>query len=126
SSVGSRNQRIGEREVRAVTDLADAYIEVQARLIATVLALDIGGREARVPACPEWTVTDVMSHLAGGVVDVTSGKAAELRGINLMDQWRDQDVATARDLMTARQVRERRGRSIESIVDEWRDATESL
>lgn len=109
-----------------MADLADAYGEIQPRLIGTVLALDVGQREARVPACPDWTVTDVMSHLAGGVVDVTSGNAPELRGMNLMDQWRDDGVATGRDLMTARQVRERRGRTVESIVDEWRDATDSL
>lgn len=109
-----------------MADLANAYAEIQARLIDTVLSFDVGQLESRVPACPDWTVTDLMSHLAGGVLDITSGNAPELRGMNLMDQWRDEAVATGRDLMTARQVSERRGRSVESIVDEWRDATASL
>jgi uncharacterized protein (TIGR03083 family) len=109
-----------------VTDLADAYVEIQARLTETVLALDAGQRQTRIPACPEWTVVEVMAHLAGGVVDVTSGNAPELQGMDLLDQWRDDAVAEARDSLTAREVRERRGRSLESTVDEWRAATTRL
>jgi uncharacterized protein (TIGR03083 family) len=110
----------------AVTDLADAYAEIQSRLTETVLALDEHQCQTRVPACPDWTVADVMAHLAGGMVDVTSGDALELRGMDLLDQWRDEAVAEARDSLTAREVRERRGRSVGSMVGEWRDASEVL
>jgi uncharacterized protein (TIGR03083 family) len=103
-----------------MADLADAYTEIQSRLIETVLGLDDDARQTRVPACPEWTVADVVAHLAGGMVDVTSGNAAELQGMNLMDQWRDEGVANARDSLTAREVRERRGLGWEETVEEWR------
>jgi uncharacterized protein (TIGR03083 family) len=109
-----------------LTDLADAYAEVQSRLAATVLALDDQQRGTVLTACPDWTVADVMAHLAGGVVDVTSGGAQELRGLNLLDQWRDEAVARARDALTGREVLQRRGRTLESVVDEWRRASTLL
>jgi uncharacterized protein (TIGR03083 family) len=109
-----------------LTDLADAYAEVQSRLAATVLALDDQQRGALVPACPDWTIADVVAHLAGGVVDVTSGEAEELRGLDLMDQWHDATVARARDSLTSREVLQRRGHAIESVIDEWRQASRLL
>jgi uncharacterized protein (TIGR03083 family) len=109
-----------------MADLADAYVEIQSRLIEVVLALDEPARRTPVPACPAWTVADVVAHLAGGTVDVVTGNAPELRDMNLLDQWRDDAVAHARDSLTGREVEERRGRSLESVIDEWREATERL
>lgn len=43
-----------------------------------------------------------------------------------MEQWRDDAVATGRGLMTAAKVSERRDRSVESLVDEWRNASAAL
>ena len=107
-------------------DIADAYAEVQQRLVGVVLDPKTQA-DTPVPACPAWRVRDVVAHLAGSVVDVTTGHAPELyEGFNLFDQWRDQDVAQARDAITARQVAERQGRAIDSLVDEWRQATEAL
>ena len=60
-----------------MADLADAYTEIQARLIETVLAIDVPRRNAGVAACPDWTVTEVISQSAGGVLDVGSGNAPE-------------------------------------------------
>ena len=107
-------------------DLADAYAEVQSRLITTVVALDEHQRTLQVPACSAWTVADDVSHLAGGTVDVTTGHAPELNGMSLLEQWRDNSVAIARDALTAREVRERRGRTLESVVEEWQRATATL
>jgi uncharacterized protein (TIGR03083 family) len=44
----------------------------------------------------------------------------------LLDQWRDPVVALDRDTMTARQVDERRGRSVDDLLDEWRRTTADL
>jgi uncharacterized protein (TIGR03083 family) len=107
-------------------DLADAYEEVQSRLITTVVALDEHERALQVPACSSWTVADVISHLAGGTVDVTTGHVPELYGMSLLEQWRDSSVAIARDALTAREVRERLGRTLESVVEEWQRATATL
>jgi hypothetical protein len=60
------------------------------------------------------------------VVDAITGNVAELNGSDLLYQWRDQDVARARDSLTGREVAERVGRSLPSLVEEWRDATTAL
>ena len=104
-----------------MVDSADAYVEVQHRLIAVISdpATDIG---APVPACPGWSVRDVVAHHVGVVVDVARGNLGDL-GMNLLDQWHDPEVQRARDTMTARQVDERRNRPVQELTDEWNHAT---
>jgi uncharacterized protein (TIGR03083 family) len=105
-------------------DVGEAYLEVQARLIAAIgeAAIDV---RAPVPACPGWTVRDVIAHHVGVVADVARGDFGEFQGraSDLLEQWRDRDVATARDAMTARQVEERRDVEIPALVMEWRTST---
>jgi uncharacterized protein (TIGR03083 family) len=59
----------------------------------------------RVPACPEWTVKDVVAHMAGVVDDVLAGR---LDGVGT-DPW------------TALQVEARANRSLEEVVAEWNE-----
>ena len=55
------------------------------------------------PACPEWTVHDVVAHVTGIAADLV---AQRLDGVGT-DAW------------TSAQVDSRRDRTIEQIVDEW-------
>src|SRR5262245_55864456 len=56
-----------------------------------------------VAACPQWTVKNTISHLAGVAADVLAGN---LEGV-ATDPW------------TAAQVDARRERSLADILDEW-------
>src|SRR5207245_258980 len=56
-----------------------------------------------VPACPEWTVHDVIAHLAGVCADIINGNLA--------------GVAT--ESWTAAQVDARRAHTVEQIIAEW-------
>jgi uncharacterized protein (TIGR03083 family) len=105
-------------------DIADAYVEVRERLIGVVTdpSTDV---HAPVPACPTWSVRDLMAHHVGVVADVGGGRLGD-QAMNLLDQWKDTDVQQARDTMTARQVAERRDRSVEELTGEWREATEAV
>ncbi len=107
-------------------DVADAYAEVQQRIIAAVLDHEAGGGAA-VACCPGWSVHDVVAHLTGYAVDVTTGHIPEfVEGLNLFEQWRDEKVARARDAATARQVAERKDRAMSALADEWTGATAVL
>jgi uncharacterized protein (TIGR03083 family) len=64
----------------------------------------------RVPATPEWTVREVLAHLAGSPADALSGRMDGAPG----PQW------------TARHVAERAGRSAEELVAELRGSVEDL
>ena len=110
-----------------MVDLSLAYTEVQERLCAVLDELNEARANTRVPACPEWSVRDVVAHHCGLVVDMASANTPEFFGsFNLLDQWRDDEVARARDDLTGRQVAEREGRSLRSLVSEWREATVAL
>jgi uncharacterized protein (TIGR03083 family) len=101
-------------------------MEVRERLCAVLVALADDITRTPVAACPGWSVRDVVAHHCGAVVDAVSGNIAELNGFDLLDQWRDKDVARARDELTGREVAERAGRSMTSLVEEWSDATAAL
>lgn len=64
----------------------------------------------RVPACPEWRVHDLVSHLAGVVDDVLGGR---LDGAG-SDPW------------TAAQVASRRDRATTEVLSEWNGQAEQL
>jgi uncharacterized protein (TIGR03083 family) len=66
----------------------------------------VGGADATafpVPACPGWSVHDVVSHLVGNCTDILTGN---LDGAGT-DGW------------TARQVQERRSRPTADVLAEW-------
>ena len=93
--------------------LGSAYRGAFDRLDARVRALaaaDPAGPDVPVPACPGWTVHDVVAHLAGIAVDVTEGR---LRGIP-DDAW------------TAGQVDCRRGVPVRAVLDEWAPRVEPI
>ena len=100
-------------------DIAAIYAGQQDRL--TSLLLTHADRSTgRVPACPDWEVRDVLAHVVGLARDAVDGN---LPALDLLEQWRDHDVATARDGMTGAQVTGAAGRSVEDLVEEWRRLT---
>lgn len=108
-------------------DAADAYAEVQSRMSGLAAGLSSSQLSRRVPACPEWTVQDLLAHHTGVTVDIVNGTATELGELaRILNQHDDAAVASDRDAMTARQVAERRPRPIAGILDEWAAATATL
>jgi uncharacterized protein (TIGR03083 family) len=83
---------------------ADAYAACRERIAALVIDLDDQRAHTTVPTCPDWSVHDVVAHLAGVVDDVLAGR---LKGAGT-DAW------------TAAQVEARHRTSVAEIVDEWR------
>jgi uncharacterized protein (TIGR03083 family) len=103
-----------------VVEVGAAYAEVQQRLAGLMAGLSADELATPTIACPAWTVQDVFAHHIGVLSDIVAGDLHELGDpTRLLDQWRDPEVARDRDAMTARQVDERRGRSVDSLVDEW-------
>jgi len=88
-----------------VTDHQRIYLEGRDRISNLVLALDAGAEGAPVPACPGWTLRDAVAHVTGIMDDSLAGN---LEGVG-SDAW------------TRAQIAKRAGRSVEQIVEEWRD-----
>lgn len=85
-----------------MTSASELYADTRERIVALVAGDDVDAATP-VPACPEWTVGDVVAHLAGVTADVHAGR---IEGA-ATDEW------------TARQVREREGRTIAECLAEW-------
>ena len=78
----------------------------------TDLVSGLGADEAarRVPACPDWTVRDLLSHMIGLDADVVAGDEPDDHN----STW------------TQRQVDARAGRSIVELLEEWQSLVAPL
>ena len=86
-----------------MTEVADHYRTARLRITELVLALDDEDLTRAVPACPGWTVHDVVSHIIGVADDAVHGR---------MD-----GVAT--EPWTAAQVDRGRGMSTADLLERW-------
>lgn len=84
-------------------EVADAYAGCRARIADLTAPLDDVAVRAVVPACPAWSVHDVVAHVSGVVDDALAGR---LDGV-ATDPW------------TAAQVAARRDRSIADMLGDW-------
>ena len=92
------------------------YAAQQAQLTSLVLDHADWSRNG-VAACPGWEVRDVLAHVVGLASDAVTGS---LPPMDLLEQWRDDDVAETRDRMTAHQVDRMTDRPIEDLAEDWR------
>lgn len=84
-------------------DLGLLYRETRERLSGLVLGLDGTQPAAPVPACPGWSVSDVIYHLLSVVEDVMAGRLTR----------------PPTDAETSEQVARHRGRPLPEAVEMW-------
>ena len=92
------------------TDPVAAWREAHERVCALVLDVPALALEAHVPACPDWTGRDLLSHVVGLAAVVLGG-----------DEPDDHNEA-----WTQAQVDARAERSVEELVAEWRGNADDL
>jgi uncharacterized protein (TIGR03083 family) len=80
-----------------------AYRERRGVIGDLVRALPDATVSAQVPACPAWTVKDLLAHLVAICTDTQAGR---IDGVG-SEEWTD------------RQISERRDRSIDQLLQEW-------
>ena len=92
-----------------MADVADVYRDTYERFM--VLAADLTDEELAMPvvACPGWSAKDTIGHVAGIAVDIVGGEGR----VSEPDS-------------TARQVDERRSKSIAEVLSEWAEAVPTL
>lgn len=88
-----------------MTETGPLYRETRERVTALVRDLDDEVLRGVVPACPAWTIHDVVAHVTGVCVDIIEGR---LEGV-ATDPWTDAQVAA------------RRGAPIGEILAEWNE-----
>ena len=85
-----------------VVDLGSVYRASRERLSEVIAAIPASDAVA-VPACPGWSVHDVLSHLVAVIEDVFAGRI----------------TGPPDDEVTAEQVARRRGRPTSEVLGEW-------
>ena len=93
-----------------MTVFGSAYAGVRKRVGELVLSLDAEDLDKRVPACPDWTIKDLVSHMTGIAADMIAGNVAEAG----QDDWTNAQIAARKD------------RSIQEVVDEWNEVGSQL
>jgi uncharacterized protein (TIGR03083 family) len=91
-------------------DPIEEWTQSQSRVIELVEHISADDAEKMVPACPDWTVRELLSHVIGLDADVIKG-----------DEPDDHNPT-----WTQRQVDERADHDIAALVAEWRGLTGAL
>jgi uncharacterized protein (TIGR03083 family) len=84
-------------------DLAGLYRDTRERVVALVSGLDEQTLDLPVPACPLWSVRDVLAHLTAVAEDVVAGRL----------------TGPPTDVETAAQLARFRGRAAPEITASW-------
>ncbi len=90
--------------------IAQVYTEAHDRIVGLVRDIDEETANRPVPGTPEWTVHDVLAHLAAIPTDALAGR---LNGVPTREE-------------TGEQVRSRRDRSIAELLEEWSGCLEPI
>ena len=94
---------------------AAAYEDGLRRVVALVEGLDAGQVQTTVPACPLWSVQDLLAHLAGVADDATHGRFYA----GSLDAWTDPDLAAERERWTEAHVRARRDAGLGEVLADF-------
>lgn len=98
-----------------MADLAAAYADARRRFQQLIAELDDAALAIRAPACPAWTVRDVLAHVTGVAEDAVRGTYFP----GAADAWSDARLAAARDEWTAGQVRSMQGLPVADLIAGW-------
>ena len=99
-----------------MADLADLYEQLRDDVSEIAAGLEPAMLEAPVPATPGWTIRNVLSHVIADATCVIGGDFptgffeafGERSAIDKVNEW------------TARQVEQRKDRSLEELLQEWK------
>lgn len=92
----------------------DLYRAGHERVVALARTLSDDDLARAVPACPEWTVRDVVVHLTALAAESTSGRMEPGPG------------GVPDDTVTARQVAERADTDLEAVLAEWTGVVDAV
>src|SRR5258708_1661397 len=93
-----------------MSNLSAVYRDCRQRYIELVQPLGAKAAQTPVPACPSWSVHDVLAHVVGSAVDLVAGRLDGAPG----EAW------------TAVQVELRRSHSIAALLAEWEACSSTI
>jgi uncharacterized protein (TIGR03083 family) len=105
-------------------DLAAAYADTRESMMKIAGELTHDELATRVPACPDWTVHDLISHVTSLASSIAGGEVPP--DLNPVASLSDPEMAKRRDAFVDAALAARRGKPIRVVLDEWRAAAPML
>ncbi len=99
-----------------MADIADLYEGLRDEISELVSGLEPQELETAVPATPGWCIRDIVAHLAADATYVINGDFPR----EFFDNFGDAAVVATLNDWTAGQLEERKGRSLEELLQEWK------
>jgi uncharacterized protein (TIGR03083 family) len=96
--------------------LAAAYQQTHSAILAVLDGLSDAQISTVIPACPAWTVRQLVAHMTGVAADAI---AARFPVVNPHGPWAERQPII--DAFTAGQVMSRQGMAIDGVLVEWAD-----
>lgn len=98
-----------------MSDIVDLYEQLRNDITELVSELDPDVLEMPVPATPGWSVRDVVAHLAADATYAIGGDLPR----EFFEAFGDSDAVAMLNDWTARQLDERKDRSLQELLEEW-------
>lgn len=105
-----------------MADRAHIFDATRMQIATLVLGLSDEELERSVPATPGWSVRDIVSHLTGDVVCMLAGDFPQ----EFFAAFGSEQGVISLNAWTDKQVRERRGRPLRNVLDEWEGTMDPL
>jgi uncharacterized protein (TIGR03083 family) len=96
-------------------DIADVFEELRRDVVSFVESLPEEDLQRKVPAAPEWTVRDVIAHLAGDSNGVNEGDFPR----QFFDSFGDEAAVVVLNQWTQGHVDHRKEMTLEEVIKEW-------
>jgi uncharacterized protein (TIGR03083 family) len=100
-----------------MADLPAAYLETKEHLLPILRELTADQLETKVPFSPEWSVRDVVAHMASEAHALVRDALPE--GLFFLDEKRRGQRTTVINAWNAGQLERRRYLSLDEILEEW-------
>lgn len=101
-------------------DLAAAYADTRTSMIKIAGELSSEQLASRVPACPDWTVKDLISHVTSIAASLANGDFPP--DLDPVASLIEEQSAERREAFVAGEIAARRERTIHEIIAEWEEA----
>jgi uncharacterized protein (TIGR03083 family) len=105
-----------------MAELADLYEQIRNDISELVAGLEPAELDKAAPATPGWTIRNIVTHLAG---DATCAVAGDFPS-EFFQAFGEPAAVTKVNNWTERQLEDRADRSLEELLQEWKDSAVDL
>lgn len=105
-----------------MAEIADLYEQLREDISELVTGLEPDQLDSFMPATPGWTIRDVIAHLTADASYVIRGDFP----LEFFESFGDVAAVVTLNRWTERHLEERKDRSLEEVLQEWKDSATQL